>query len=86
MCTFILSILTNCKTSIKNFETVFTSSPSFLKIMKSFERNLKLENKILRITCDGGAATGKSTGAKLIAKNLIYPIYQAVFFIDMLAI
>ena len=35
MCTFILSILTNCKTSIKNFETVFTSSPSFLKIMKS---------------------------------------------------
>ena len=35
---------------------------------------MKLENKILRITCDGGAATGKSTGAKLIAKkfNLSY--------------
>tara|TARA_B100002052_G_scaffold273090_1_gene275255 strand:- start:272 stop:928 length:657 start_codon:yes stop_codon:yes gene_type:complete len=35
---------------------------------------LKLENKILRITCDGGAATGKSTGAKLIANkfNLSY--------------
>ena len=32
------------------------------------------KNKILRITCDGGAATGKSTGAKLIAKkfNLSY--------------
>jgi cytidylate kinase len=31
---------------------------------------LKLKkNKILRITCDGGAATGKSTGAKLIAKK-----------------
>ena len=24
-------------------------------------------NKKIRITCDGGAATGKSTGAKLIA-------------------
>ena len=27
------------------------------------------KNKILRITCDGGEATGKSTGAKLIAKK-----------------
>jgi cytidylate kinase len=27
------------------------------------------KNKILRITCDGGAATGKSTGAKLIANK-----------------
>ena len=34
MCAFILAILTNAKTTIKNFETVFTSSPSFLKIMK----------------------------------------------------
>ena len=32
-------------------------------------QNLKLKNKTLRITCDGGAATGKSTGAKLIAKK-----------------
>ena len=31
---FILEILTGSKTEIKNFETVFTSSPSFLKIMK----------------------------------------------------
>ena len=30
---------------------------------------MKLKNKILRITCDGGAATGKSTGAKLLAKK-----------------
>ena len=28
-----------------------------------------LKNKIFKITCDGGAATGKSTGAKLIAKK-----------------
>ena len=34
MCAFILGLLTNIQTSIKNFETVFTSSPSFLKIMK----------------------------------------------------
>jgi 3-phosphoshikimate 1-carboxyvinyltransferase len=31
---FILALLTGAKTKIKNFETVFTSSPSFLKIMK----------------------------------------------------
>lgn len=34
MCAFILASLTNAKTNIKNFETVFTSSPSFLKTMK----------------------------------------------------
>lgn len=34
MASFILSILTGAKTKINNFETVFTSSPSFLKIMK----------------------------------------------------
>ena len=27
------------------------------------------KNKIIQISCDGGAATGKSTGAKLIAKK-----------------
>ncbi len=30
---------------------------------------MKLKDRTLRITCDGGAATGKSTGAKLIAKK-----------------
>ena len=30
---------------------------------------MKLKNKYLSVTCDGGAATGKSTGAKLIAKK-----------------
>ena len=30
---------------------------------------MKSKNKFLTITCDGGAATGKSTGAKLIAKK-----------------
>ncbi len=28
---------------------------------------MKLRNKTLKISCDGGAATGKSTGAKMIA-------------------
>ena len=35
MSAFVLSLLTGAKTKIKNFETVFTSSPSFLKIMKT---------------------------------------------------
>ena len=34
MVTFVLAILTGARAKIKNFETVFTSSPSFLKIMK----------------------------------------------------
>ena len=35
MSTFILAVLTGAKTKINNFETVFTSSPSFLNIIKS---------------------------------------------------
>jgi len=34
MSTFILAILTGARTKINNFETVFSSAPSFLKIMK----------------------------------------------------
>tara|TARA_B100000963_G_scaffold361278_1_gene395900 strand:- start:1360 stop:2016 length:657 start_codon:yes stop_codon:yes gene_type:complete len=30
---------------------------------------LKFKNRSLQISCDGGAATGKSTGAKMIAKK-----------------
>ena len=30
---------------------------------------MKSKNNFLQITCDGGASTGKSTGAKLIAKK-----------------
>ena len=30
---------------------------------------MKLNTNYLKITCDGGAATGKSTGAKLLAKK-----------------
>ena len=30
---------------------------------------MKSKNKIIQISCDGGAATGKSTGAKLISKK-----------------
>ncbi len=35
MSAFVLAILTRAKIKIKNFETVFTSSPSFLSIMKN---------------------------------------------------
>tara|TARA_B100001093_G_scaffold236253_1_gene226323 strand:- start:3819 stop:5165 length:1347 start_codon:yes stop_codon:yes gene_type:complete len=34
MSSFVLALITGAKTKINNFETVFTSSPSFLKIMK----------------------------------------------------
>ena len=34
MSSFVLALLTGAKTQILNFETVYTSSPSFLKIMK----------------------------------------------------
>ncbi len=30
---------------------------------------MKFKNKFIKISCDGGAATGKSTGAKLISKK-----------------
>ena len=30
---------------------------------------MKLKNKIFQLSCDGGAATGKSTGAKMISKK-----------------
>ena len=30
---------------------------------------MKLKNNSIQISCDGGAATGKSTGAKMIAKK-----------------
>ena len=30
---------------------------------------MKYKNRIIQISCDGGAATGKSTGAKIIAKK-----------------
>ena len=46
MCTFILAILTNAKTRIENFETVFTSSPSFLKIMKSLGAKFEIKKII----------------------------------------
>lgn len=44
MCAFIIGLLTNAKTHIKNFETVFTSSPSFLKIMKSLGAKFEIQN------------------------------------------
>ena len=45
MCGFILALITDANVFIKNFETVFTSLPSFLKIMKFLGANLKLKIK-----------------------------------------
>ena len=43
MSSFILAILTGAKTKIKNFETVFTSSPSFLNIMKNLGAKFEIQ-------------------------------------------
>ena len=43
MCAFILGALTKANTKIKNFETVFTSSPSFLKIMKKLGAKFEIK-------------------------------------------
>ncbi len=43
MSTFILALVTGAKAKIKNFETVFTSSPSFLKIMKSLGAKFEIQ-------------------------------------------
>ena len=43
MCAFILGVLTKANTKIKNFETVFTSSPSFLKIMKNLGAKFEIQ-------------------------------------------
>ena len=43
MSAFVLAILTGANSKIKNFETVFTSSPSFLKIMKSLGSKFEIQ-------------------------------------------
>ena len=43
MSSFILGLLTGAEVIIKDFNTVFTSSPSFLKIMKSFNVRFKIQ-------------------------------------------
>ena len=43
MSTFILAILTGTQAKIRNFETVFTSSPSFLKIMKNLGAKFEIK-------------------------------------------
>ena len=44
---------------------------------------MKYKNNSIQVSCDGGAATGKSTGAKMISKNLILSFYPLGCFIDM---
>ena len=43
MSTFILALITGSKANIKNFETVFTSSPSFLKIMSMLGAKFEIQ-------------------------------------------
>ena len=43
MSSFVLALLTGAKTKISNFETVFTSSPSFLTIMKNLGAKFEIQ-------------------------------------------
>ena len=43
MSSFILGLITGAKTKIKNFDTVFTSSPSFLNIIKSLGAKFEIQ-------------------------------------------
>ena len=43
---------------------------------------MKYRNKSIQIACDGGAATGKSTGAKMISKK--YNLKSYLFHFDLL--
>ena len=43
MSTLILSLLTGVKAEIKNFETVYTSAPSFLKIVNFLGGKFKIQ-------------------------------------------
>ena len=43
MSSVILAFLTGVETKIKNFETVYTSSPSFLKILKSLGAKFEIQ-------------------------------------------
>ena len=43
MSSFVLSLLIGADTHIKNFDTVFTSSPSFLKIMKNLGADFEIK-------------------------------------------
>ena len=43
MSSFVLAVITGTKAKIKNFETVNTSSPSFLKIIKSLGAKYEIQ-------------------------------------------
>ncbi len=44
MSSFVLAILTGAETRINHFETVYTSSPSFLKLMKKLGASFEIQN------------------------------------------
>ena len=46
MSSFILAAITGANLKVNNFETVYTSSPSFLKIIKSLGINFEIKKKI----------------------------------------
>ena len=43
---------------------------------------MKSANRIIHIACDGGAATGKSTGAKMISKKYKLKFLSSTMYIQ----
>ena len=43
MASFVLALLTGSTTKLKGFDTVFTSSPSFLKIMRQLGAKFEIQ-------------------------------------------
>ena len=52
----------------KNFNNIYFLPIIFINYEK-VRAKFEIQNKSIQISCDGGAATGKSTGAKLITKK-----------------
>ena len=44
MSSFVLAVLTGAQFQINNFETVYTSAPSFLKIMKLIGMHFEIQS------------------------------------------
>ena len=62
------------KWKIHDKDSIKTSFPNFLKIIKKFKKKMKKRKNILKIAIDSPAAAGAGTLAKAISKhyNLFY--------------
>ena len=64
----IISQLTGIKGKFKNFETVGTSSPNFLNILKKLGGKCEVKRKVIKIAIDSTAGSGATSLAIRLAK------------------